>query len=135
MNKAMFCAIIFGIFSLIVPLTGCSEKVSQQSAITAEALLGTLETAGFQYEQGDFGTPDPAVVNEIKALDQIAYTDMKQIRDAAASGTTLKTSEKVAAVAAVTALEAYLVKENILPSTMNVTTDSIISSSNTTSTK
>lgn len=129
-NKKLVGSILLAFISFI-PLTlmaGCSEKFSQQSVITAEALLATLETTAYQYEQGDFGTPDKNIVDEIKALDQIAYADIKQIRTSAASGTTLKTSEKVAAIAAVTALESYLVNHHILNTNLSVTTDNIVSS-------
>lgn len=117
LNRVTFYAVLFGMASLIMPLTACSEKEAEQATITSEASLGVLETAAYQYEQGDFGTPDASAVAEMKALDQQAYTAIVKIRTAAQNGDTITTAEQVAATTAVAAFQAYLVQKNIVTST------------------
>ena len=113
--RNMFFAMAFAASSMT--LTACSEKQVEQGVITSEATLATMETAAFQYEQGDFGTPDPAVVAQIKAYDQQAYNAITVVRAKAQAGQAITTTEEVTITSAITALEAYLASKNIITKT------------------
>lgn len=103
---------------LIVPLyftSACSEKHVEQSVITAESTLTTLEVAALQYKNGELGiTPKAEVVSEIEALDDDCYKALVAIRADAQNGKAISAVESTAATTALAALQAYLIKNNII---------------------
>lgn len=110
--RYMTLAVLFAVLSFSV--AACSEKTTQQTVYTAESTLTVLETAASQYVDGDFGTPDTNVVAQIKAYDAQVYTSLVKIRTSVESGDSVSTVDKVALTTALTAFQAYLIKENIV---------------------
>lgn len=101
--------------------SACSEKQVDQGVYTSEATLTALEKGADNYATGGFGTPDKAVVDQLKAYDQQARTIITQLRQAAQNGEAISASEKVALASAITAFQTYMTDKGIIKSTVNTT--------------
>lgn len=106
--------IIATAFLLCAGLAACTEKQVEQSVLTSESVLAVLETAAYQYKEGDFGTADPKVVAQIEAYDEQVYEALIAIRTDAQNGKAIPTTEKVAVTTALAAFENYLISKNII---------------------
>ena len=111
MKKLLLLVISFG---LMTGTGACSEVQAEKATISAEALLITCETAAAQYIKGDFGTPNPEIVAEIKTYDAIAYKDIVDLRTKAQAGSAVPAAETLAATTAITVFENFLVSKKIL---------------------
>ncbi|WP_039905466.1 hypothetical protein [Acetobacter tropicalis] len=106
---SLFCGL-----SLILGTVSCSEIQAQKATITSESLLAVLEKAADQYKNGQFGTPNQEIVNQIIAYDDIAYNDIVTLREKAQNNQTISSAETLAATTAVTVFENFLISKNIL---------------------
>lgn len=97
-------------------LTGCAGTISGPSPTeilyAASATLDQTEVAATAYAKSPIA--DPAVVAQIKALDNTAYNAIHPLVDTATSGGSVVTAaEAEAAQAAISALASYLTAHGV----------------------
>lgn len=95
----------------LLALAACSTTDQTNAVFAAEGAYAAAAHAASQYEGGQFGTPNAAVVTKIKAYDTTAYADLTTLRTAAENGQALDGAKLVAAQTAIATLSTY-VQEN-----------------------
>lgn len=108
---------------LATGLAACSATSQSQGVAALKGALIMDETVADQYAKGELSLqPDPTIVAQIKAYDNVATADVNQLEAGAKAGTTVTSAEKVAAQTAIETLTNYLLTNKIAVPTSTVST-------------
>lgn len=96
-------------------LSGCANTVVTQKKtyFTVESLYTEAANISVQYIAGNFGTPDPAVVKQIKFFNDQAHNALLAVRTKVESGATISDTSLALASTTIDSFVAYLAAHNL----------------------
>lgn len=112
-------------------LAGCTNSIVTQKKtyFTVEELYTEAANISVQYVSGNFGKPDPAVVQKIKFFNDQAHNALLAVRTKVENGATVTDTSLSLASTAIDAFVAYLASQNIKVTGNTVTAASVTGTS------